>query len=641
MTFFPVRTSRFAVMSTQLRVRGGGIRKVTRSGRNLRPGVLSRGIGLAAFVFSITLAAAEDPAVAESASSLRLPPGPEAVFDTGGFAAIPLLAAFHAPHESPVETLDSASLAGVWPPATRHGPILAETGASEGPPQPSAPTLAEPTVEIPPSTADEPPARPIIPGRAESAPPEPVPTAIEAALVRLIVHDGAVNPLGVGDWRGARAAIGAFYADRRFAPVWVEETGLTEAGRAALAQLERARQDGLNLSAITLPRHLEARLAPNDLAEAETTISEAVVIYAEQASGSRVMPWRVSPIVSDAPSVVGPGVALAETAAAPDPAERLADFNPPQKGYRLLRDELNRLVEAGGRGSQREGGGAPDLVAGPLVSPPLLEADAEPTPKIRTVRDRLSALSRNAAAAASSDRGLARRRTAILANMEMWRWEPRDMGERRIEVNVPDFTVTMMEGDAVVHSARVVVGKPATPTPIFSNVMRYVLINPAWQVPDSIIRKEMLPKLASDPNYLSRRGYEVKTVGGRVTVTQRPGEDNALGRIAFMFPNDHSIYLHDTPSQSLFDADMRAFSHGCVRVEDPLRLAELVLGWSEERISAAIGGPERTVFLPRPVPIHIEYFTEFVDESGELQERPDVYGLTQKVAGILSGSRQD
>jgi L,D-transpeptidase YcbB len=171
--------------------------------------------------------------------------------------------------------------------------------------------------------------------------------------------------------------------------------------------------------------------------------------------------------------------------------------------------------------------------------------------------------------------------------------------------------------------------------------MRYVLINPAWLVPDSIIRKEMLPKLASDPNYLSRRGYEVKTVGGRVTVTQRPGEDNALGRIAFMFPNDHSIYLHDTPSQSLFDADMRAFSHGCVRVEDPLRLAELVLGWSEERISAAIGGPERTVFLPRPVPIHIEYFTEFVDESGELQERPDVYGLTQKVAGILSGSRQD
>ena len=225
--------------------------------------------------------------------------------------------------------------------------------------------------------------------------------------------------------------------------------------------------------------------------------------------------------------------------------------------------------------------------------------------------------------------------------MEMWRWEPRDMGERRIEVNVPDFTVAMLEGDSIVHSARVVVGKPDTPTPIFSNVMRYVLINPSWEVPDSIIRKEMLPRLASDPRYLARHGYEVKTVDGRLMVRQPPGEDNALGRIAFMFPNEHAVYLHDTPSQSLFDSDMRALSHGCVRVEDPLRLAELVLGWPEERINAAIGGPERTVFLPRPVPIHIEYFTEFVDEYGELQERPDVYGLAQKVANILSSVRQD
>ena len=128
----------------------------------------------------------------------------------------------------------------------------------------------------------------------------------------------------------------------------------------------------------------------------------------------------------------------------------------------------------------------------------------------------------------------------------------------------------------------------------------------------------------------------MKTVGGRLIVRQPPGLDNALGRVAFMFPNDYSVYLHDTPAQALFDEDMRALSHGCVRVEDPLRLAELVLGWSQERIDAAIGGPERTVFLPRPLPIHIEYFTEFVDEFGELQERPDVYGLAQKVAGILS-----
>jgi L,D-transpeptidase YcbB len=129
-------------------------------------------------------------------------------------------------------------------------------------------------------------------------------------------------------------------------------------------------------------------------------------------------------------------------------------------------------------------------------------------------------------------------------------------------------------------------------------------------------------------------------------VRQLPGESNALGRIAFMFRNDHSIYLHDTPSRELFDEETRAFSHGCIRVEDPLSLAELVLGgktggWTAERIEDAIGGKERTVFLPRPLPIHVEYFTEFVDEFGRLQERTDVYGLTRKVEGMLARASQD
>jgi L,D-transpeptidase YcbB len=311
-------------------------------------------------------------------------------------------------------------------------------------------------------------------------------------------------------------------------------------------------------------------------------------------------------LITAAASIVEPGAALAEIAAASDPAARLAEFNPPQSGYRALRAELKKLTDS---------------------------AFARP-------------VRRRGAETASNDARLAfgafdRRRAAILANMEMWRWAPRDMGERRIEINVPDFSVAVLEGDTVVHRARVIVGKPGTPTPIFSDVMRYVLINPSWQVPDSIVRKELLPKLASDPGYLVHHGYEVKTIGGRISVHQPPGEDNALGRIAFMFPNAHSVYMHDTPSRALFESDMRAFSHGCVRVEGPLRLAELVLGgaaagWPAGRISAAIGGPERTVFLPQALPIHIEYFTEFVDEIGALRERPDVYGLTQKVASILS-----
>ena len=217
------------------------------------------------------------------------------------------------------------------------------------------------------------------------------------------------------------------------------------------------------------------------------------------------------------------------------------------------------------------------------------------------------------------------------------------MGQRRIEVNVADYSVSLFDGDTLLLHARAVVGKPDTPTPIFSNVVRYVLINPSWRVPDSIIRKEMLPRLAADPDYLTRHGYEMKTVDGRVTVRQPPGKDNALGRIAFMFPNDHSVYLHDTPARGLFASNHARSAMVACGSTGPC-------GWPNwcwaadgrrRRIGAAIGGPERTVFLPRPLPIHIEYFTEFINESGELVERPDVYGLTQNVLSTLSFEGQD
>ncbi len=333
--------------------------------------------------------------------------------------------------------------------------------------------------------------------------------------------------------------------------------------------------------------------------------------------------------------VAEPGAALAETAAAPDPGRRLADFNPPQKGYRDLRDELKRLE-------------APESAEGVGR---VLTADLDPDPPFdlqtgtarRRAKRGADARIHTASASAGAAFGASgRERAAILANMEMWRWEPRDMGEKRIEINVPDFSVTALDGDTVLFQARAIVGKPTTPTPVFSSLMRAVLVNPSWQVPNSIIRKEMMSKL----NSLSRRGYEVKTVRGRLTVRQAPGDDNALGRIAFMFPNDHAIYLHDTPARDLFDEETRAFSHGCIRVEDPVRLAALVLEgesgrWTEERIEAAFGTRERAVFLPRPLPVHIEYFTEFVDESGELRERPDVYGWTRRVGRILARSSQD
>ena len=312
-------------------------------------------------------------------------------------------------------------------------------------------------------------------------------SALQAAVARLVARSDQPNPLGAGDWRAARAAIAAFYAARDYAPVWVDENGLTDAGRAALSQLERARDDGLDLSAFAPPRGAGADLSPDALAEAETTIASAVVTYAEQATGSRVPPSRVSPLIFAAPSIADPGAALAETAAAADPAQRLADFNPQQLGYRELREALKRL-DAPESAERRARAVSADLDPDSLLD---LQTGATSRRMKRPAAARIHSASASATFALGS---LARQRAAILANMEMWRWEPRDMGERRIEVNVADFSVAALEGDRVIFQSRVIVGKPETPTPIFSNVMSYVLINPSWQVPDSIIKKELMPK---------------------------------------------------------------------------------------------------------------------------------------------------
>jgi murein L,D-transpeptidase YcbB/YkuD len=489
--------------------------------------------------------------------------------------------------------------------------------------------------------------------------------AIDGALASLLAQSPTVSPVGAGDWRAARAAIRGFYADKLFAPLWVDAEGLTPRGRAVLGRLTRADEDGLDLAAFALPDPTFVDTHPERLAQVEVTVSAALVAYAMEASGSRIAPANLSRFVTASPSVVDPEKALSETASAAEPGDALAAYNPGQKGYRQLRDELARL-----RGSSPIAARRPP--AGPMLRigmedprVPLIRArfglGAQTGPNGARLYDARVA---TAVAAFQRSKGLAadgalttatsealfgdpnfRREAAIVANMEMWRWQPRDMGQSRIEINVADYTLHVMNGDEEVHRARVIVGKPDTPTPIFSNEVKYILINPIWRVPDSIIKKEMLPKLANDPNYLAKRGFQVSYVGDRLVVNQPPGEGNALGRILFMFPNEHSVYLHDTPTRGLFATTRRAYSHGCVRVEEPLRLAELLMGgaargWTAGRFQALLGTSEKAVSLPHPLPIHIEYFTEFIDAAGAAQEREDVYGLTAQVAATLSRLRQ-
>ena len=201
----------------------------------------------------------------------------------------------------------------------------------------------------------------------------------------------------------------------------------------------------------------------------------------------------------------------------------------------------------------------------------------------------------------------------------------------------------MIRNGSVRDETRVIVGKTETPTPVFSGMMEYAVVNPSWNVPPSILKNEFLPALARDPNYAARRGYEVVYRNGNISVRQPPGERNALGFIKFLFPNNHAVYLHDTPNRSLFSASQRAMSHGCVRVDDPFRFADSVLpeAWSSERLKKLIGKGERTIRLPEKLPVHLAYFTLAADDHGALRTYSDLYGhdARMKIAlGLAPGS---
>src|ERR671920_555361 len=159
------------------------------------------------------------------------------------------------------------------------------------------------------------------------------------------------------------------------------------------------------------------------------------------------------------------------------------------------------------------------------------------------------------------------------------------------------------------------------------------IVNPSWHVPPSILKKEFLPMMEQDPLYAEKKGYEVVRRGNQISIRQPPGERNALGFIKFMFPNQHAVYLHDTPNRSLFGSERRAMSHGCVRLDQPFKFAEFVLGsdWTEPRLRSLIGRGERIIRLPTKVRVHLAYFTVFVDESGDLRQVKDLYAVNNKV----------
>lgn len=245
----------------------------------------------------------------------------------------------------------------------------------------------------------------------------------------------------------------------------------------------------------------------------------------------------------------------------------------------------------------------------------------------------------------------------IILNMERWRWVPKFTSSNYLMINIPEYKLYIYENDKVAWDMNVIVGKAIHNTPIFNDEVEYVVMSPHWNVPKSIALNEIIPILRRNPAYLDHENMEVFYRGKQVSpygvswanvnagnydhymIRQRPGASNALGWVKFLFPNNFNVYLHDTPMDHLFSQQDRGFSHGCIRLEEPVKLAHYLLrndpDWTPERIEEGIyAGKEKFVRLKKKVPVYIVYFTTWIDDDGIIHFREDIYGHDKRLAGM-------
>lgn len=555
----------------------------------------------------------------------------------------------------------------VAPPNAVVRPAAREPVVTALPPPPVFPQTAPPAPPLPVAAPRPAPGDGLVAGRKLP----PVAPQLADPLRSRLAFELAI---AAADPKDATAeALRGFYAAREFAPAWVEGARPTEQARAGLARLARAGEDGLDASryAVTAPAGPDRTGAAATL---ELSISRSFALYAREASAGRTRPatvWALATLKPEAPEADD---VLATLAQSRDIAAALDSYNPPHEGYRRLKRALAVIAAEKAAADPEPVPTGPALKLGmrdPRVEvirrrlgvdivtadPALYDAD------VRTaVMDfqKAQGLTDDGILGALTVRvlngGRKKDRTAlVLANMERWRWMPRDLGRDHVFVDVPGYELAIVRDGLPRFRTRVVVGAPTTPTPLFSDEIEFIVVNPFWNVPVSIASKEMLPSIQANPEgYFARRNYEVVVDGRvvppssvawnestirRVRIRQRPGDGNALGNLKFMFPNEHSVYLHDTPSKALFDKPVRAFSHGCVRVENPLAFADALLDghskWNGERLRKMIGGREARVDLTEPMPVHLAYFTAVATGDGTLALRGDPYGLDTRAIRAL------
>jgi len=535
----------------------------------------------------------------------------------------------------------------------------------------TAPPMTTPPATTPPATtATAPAAEPVKAASTVPAADQPVADKLRDQL--------AAKNLRYFDRKGERQTVEKFYAAREYAPLWTAAGGLTAPAKGVIARLKDAASEGLNAADYPVP-DFAAASTPEALADADLKLTSSMLDYARHAQSGRMHWSQVSYDILYPEHPTDPAEVLANVSGAGDASAALESYNPPHKLYKELKAKLAELRGQGDGPAITIADGPPLAYKAankkqPAVTPedprvPQLRAklgvenpddnkyDAKVAEAVRKFQEgadikQTGVLDDKTVRAINSPK---RDRTIdiVLVNMERWRWLPRQLGASALKdayviLNIPDFTLKVMQGGAQVWTTRVVTGKPGShATPMLTETMKFITVNPTWNVPPSIIYNEYLPALQQDPTVLQRMGLRLeRNRDGSIHISQPPGEANALGRIRFNFPNKFLVYQHDTPDKHLFAKEERAFSHGCMRVQNPDQYASTLLNivmpnasYSPEKIRSMYGHSEIDLKFPTPVPVNITYQTAFVDDAGKLQIRKDIYGRDASMINLMKGSR--